>query len=499
MSMRPRIYPKRTFLNPQIHTLSITGTRRRYVQTSKPKAATLTVPPLPETPQHTPATSLPAAHEPPLACLPLENVIRTYLITRVSSSPALWAVFFWGLQLLATPKTALLDPDKNRVLNWVLKKTFYSQFCAGENGAEVARTTRSVKGVGYHGIILEYALEVLLDGIENGPVPGADSAETKREIEEWRRGMLQTVEMAGPGEFAALKWSGLGRHALHLLKQNQPPTPLMDSAIREVCDAAAAKNLALLPGAEEEITNAGIDTWTLALERHYNRHEAGATIMYNTYQAYLKSTPGKLAHHLADAQKHGYTLGVKLVRGAYLSSEPKSQVFPTKAETDRVYNSLAESLLRRRHGEVLRPVPGAGNDSSSFPHVALVLATHNAESVRRAQEIRNRQVAAAEPRVALAYAQLMGMADEVGCELVRAGKVAAAEQAARGVYGPLWRTVDVPRAYKCLCWGTAGECLQFLLRRAAENKDAAARTATTRRAMAGEIKRRVRVALRLAS
>lgn len=199
--MKPRIYPVRPLLKPHVLVLSI---NRRYVQSSKPKAATIAVPPLPETPRHTPAHAA-VAHQPPLAYLPLKNVIRTYLITRISSSPALWGIFFWGLQLLATPKTALLDPDKNRALNWVLKKTFYSQFCAGENGAEVAETTKAVKGVGYHGIILEYALEVLLDGIEHGPVPGADSPETKREIEEWRRGMLYTVEMAGPGEFAALK------------------------------------------------------------------------------------------------------------------------------------------------------------------------------------------------------------------------------------------------------------------------------------------------------
>lgn len=269
----------------------------------------------------------------------------------------------------------------------------------------------------------------------------------------------------------------------------------MDSVIREVCDAAAAKNVALLPGAEEEITNAGIDTWTLDLERQYNRIESGQTIMYNTYQVYLKSTPEKLAHHLADAQKHGYTLGVKLVRGAYLASEPPSQVCSSKAETDRVYNSIAESLLRRQYGDVLQPAPGV--DGGNFPQVSLVLATHNAESVRRAQAIRNEQVAAGEPRIKLAYAQLMGMADEVGCQLVQAGKLATTEQESRDAYGPLWRKVDVHKAYKCLCWGTAGECLQFLLRRAAENKDAATRTETTRRAMAGEIRRRIRAALRL--
>lgn len=294
------------------------------------------------------------------------------------------------------------------------------------------------------------------------------------------------------------RWSGLGRYALHLLKQNKPPTPHMESVLHEVCDAAAAKNLALLPGAEEEITNAGIDSWTLALERKYNRYKSGQTIMYNTYQAYLKSTPAKLARHIADAHRHGYTLGVKLVRGAYLASEPKSQVCSSKAETDRVYNSLAESLLRRRYGPVLHPAEDAVGENA-LPPIALVLATHNAESIRMAQGIRNEQVAAGEARIKLAYAQLMGMADEVGCELVQAGKQATAEQEASGTYGPLWRKADVPKAYKCLCWGTAGECLQFLLRRAAENKDAATRTATSRRAMARELKRRLRVALRLTS
>lgn len=197
--MRPRICSPHPVPKPLTQPLSFYGGRHRYVHSSNPSAATLAVSPLPETPR------TPVPHEPPLAGLPLTNVLRTYLITRLSSSPVLWALGFQGLKLLVNPRIALLDPDKNRALNWVLKKTFYSQFCAGENGTEVAQTTKAVKSVGYHGIILEYALEVLLDGIANGPVPAADSAETRREIEEWRRGMLQTVDMAGPGEFAALK------------------------------------------------------------------------------------------------------------------------------------------------------------------------------------------------------------------------------------------------------------------------------------------------------
>ena len=77
----------------------------------------------------------------------------------------------------------------------------------------------------------------------------------------------------------------------------------MERAILEACDAAAAKKVALLPGAEEEVTNAGIDQWTLKLQQHYNKAEPGRVIMYGTYQAYLKSTPAKLARHLALARR----------------------------------------------------------------------------------------------------------------------------------------------------------------------------------------------------
>jgi len=47
-------------------------------------------------------------------------------------------------------------------------------------------------------------------------------------------------------------------------------------------------------------------------------------------------------------------------------------------------------------------------------------------------------------------------------------------------------------------WGTMPQCLNYLLRRAAENKDAAGRTADTRRAMGKEVGRRIRAAVGLA-
>ena len=65
-------------------------------------------------------------------------------------------------------------------------------------------------------------------------------------------------------------------------------------------------------------------------------------LLFNTYQAYLRRTPSYLAASLARARAHGYTLGVKLVRGAYVEIEnaqwADTQVKPpppsTNAERD---------------------------------------------------------------------------------------------------------------------------------------------------------------------
>ncbi|OCL13008.1 proline oxidase PrnD [Glonium stellatum] len=409
-----------------------------------------------------------------LARVPTSSVLRSYLITSMSSSPPLLSACFAILRRMLDSKSALMNIDKNRLLNWLLKTTFYAQFCAGESHKEVQRSTMAAKtDLGYDGIILEFALEVL-EG--EGGEATADSEATKQAIEAWRKGMLESVRMASPGDFVGLKWSGLGPYALKLLKEQRDPTPSMERAILEACDAAAAKKVALLPGAEEEVSNAGIDQWTLKLQQRYNKAEPGRAIIYSTYQAYLKSTPAKLARHLALAQRDGYTLGVKLVRGAYLASEPRHLIWSTKGETDRYYDALAESLLKRKYSEVLRPLHG----SEAFPQTDVILATHNHESVRKAQAIRNEQASRGEERVRLAYAQLQGMADEISCELVQAGKVQEAGN------------TDAPRVFKCMTWGTTTECLNYLLRRAAENKDAASRTEDTRRAMGHELWRRAK-------
>lgn len=102
--------------------------------------------------------------------------------------------------------------------------------------------------------------------------------------------------------------------------------------------------------------------------------------------------------------------------------------------------------------------------------------------MRKAEAIRHHQLLQGEPRIDMVHAQLQGMADEVSCELLQAAR--RAKEAEKGT--------DVPQAYKYLVWGTTGECLKYLLRRAQENRDAVQRTREGRNAMVGELARRMK-------
>jgi hypothetical protein len=249
----------------------------------------------------------------------------------------------------------------------------------------------------------------------------------------------------------------------------------MWSAITAACDAAAAKGVSLLPGAEEELTNPGLEKWTLELQKKYNTTDRGRAVVYITYQCYLRSINQRLAQHLETASREGYIAGVKLVRGAYLTSEPRELTFDSKEGTDAMYDACAQAVVQQQWTDAITPP----TPNTPFPKVNIVLATHNLPSILAAKSIRAEQLATSPasqlPR--LTYAQLQGMADEISQSLVQDETMKADTQA---------------KVVKCMTWGTTTECLNFLLRRAAENKEAAARTVDTRKAMGKELWRRVR-------
>lgn len=111
---------------------------------------------------------------------------------------------------LAHAQSPILNPDKNPLLRFFLKKSFYAQFCAGENAAEVRQTVGRLKNIGFTGVILGYAKEVVLEKSDAKELTianlGQESArDIEREINPWRDGTLETVRLAEPGDFVALK------------------------------------------------------------------------------------------------------------------------------------------------------------------------------------------------------------------------------------------------------------------------------------------------------
>lgn len=140
------------------------------------------------------------------------------LIATVSSHRALLTPALSILSFFAKPRPAILDVEKNPVLHAIFKKTLYNHFCAGENVKEVKSTIQQIKDMGFKGVILTYAREVVVDasteqevGVGSQEYKGKDTkTPAMREgsdagIQGWREGVIETASMLGEGDFLALK------------------------------------------------------------------------------------------------------------------------------------------------------------------------------------------------------------------------------------------------------------------------------------------------------
>jgi len=165
-------------------------------------------------------------------------------------------------------------------------------------------------------------------------------------------------------------------------------------------------------------------------------------------------------------------MGIKLVRGAYIYVEPNrgGLIHDTKPDTDSAYDQAVDMLIRG--------TPIAASDKESKPWTAeVMLATHNTHSVDKAMALYKERDHKGQPVQKLVFAQLMGMADEISMKLAREIK---------GMEGEAKNGSDVS-VYKYSVWGSLEDCLLYMLRRAEENQDAAARSRVTAGLMAREI------------
>ena len=240
--------------------------------------------------------------------------------------------------------------------------------------------------------------------------------------------------------------------------------------------------VALLLDAEQSHRQPAIDVIARELGRRYNQPASTAddpaggaalpvppAVVYNTYQMYLRGSLETLERERAAARDGGFVFAAKVVRGAYLAAERArarelAKADPVHATIERTHISYDEAVT-----QVIDAIADAdAPDAASDPGAALVVASHNADSLLGAQQhMRARGLAPGHRCVA--FAQIHGMSDNL--------------TAAAGLSGF--------NSLKLLCYGDFGEVLPWLLRRLQENQDVFGAMASQRHLFLREARRRV--------
>lgn len=144
---------------------------------------------------------------PALARLPTSSVLRSLFLGAFFSSPVLFMPGFTLLKKISTSPSYLWNPDKNPVLRAIFKPLVYNQFCAGTNPSETQAKISQIKHLGFSGVILSYGRE----GQIHEASPGSDITDRSascgdQELELWKRGNLETLDMITAGDFLGIKY-----------------------------------------------------------------------------------------------------------------------------------------------------------------------------------------------------------------------------------------------------------------------------------------------------
>lgn len=138
----PHITPSRSFQSSKASRYIHQSCRAR----NAPLAESSTLSEIPAPPPGRGTTASSASSSPPaLSLLAFPTLLRSYLVSTVSSSPLLLAPCLRFLSLLAHSTSPWLQ--RNPALQLILKQTFYKHFCAGETPAEVQRTAADLKSL----------------------------------------------------------------------------------------------------------------------------------------------------------------------------------------------------------------------------------------------------------------------------------------------------------------------------------------------------------------
>lgn len=385
------------------------------------------------------------------------------------------------------------------VTNTFIRYTFYHQFCAGETIAAI--TTRGGGGGGQHvGRIYDYAAEAdigigaHLPSSSSTTILYDDTIETLCDdnVKHFKQCIQEAAAAASskhddsslPHPYIALKMTALC-HPILLYEMtrriiNQEATSLqpmmnttpdvlsfvpdawfddhsdlkrmrhnLEQRLHDIMDDAKRYQVRILMDAEQTWYQPAINTIVPRWQHQYNTN---VPLLYQTYQMYLKDSMKQLIHDMELSRRYRYTMGMKLVRGAYMESERDyakqqqrpSPIHDTIEQTHHHYNQAIQYILshsRTNQNNMDDP------SSSRIPMIELVLATHNEESIAYAIELLRHRNHHDHRNLYICFAQLYGMMDYMTYQLIR----------------------HRYHVYKYMTYGSIDTVLPYLVRRAQEN------------------------------
>jgi proline dehydrogenase len=276
----------------------------------------------------------------------------------------------------------------------LIKSTIFEHFCGGETIEESEPAIRKL-GESHIGTILDYSIE--------GKSEEADFERTKEEI-------IRTIKRAKDDPnipFAVFKVTGIAplgtleklSKKKRLDAKGQAKCERIHNRVQEICEYAYTVGQPVFIDAEESWIQDAIDRLAAEMMAKYNRQEP---IVFNTLQMYRTDRLEYLKEARREANREGYILGAKLVRGAYMEKERAraeeqgypSPIQPDKEATDHDYDAAVDYCL------------------DHIDDVAFVAATHNEKSTQRlVRKMHDRGIDQNHPHIF--FSQLFGMSDNL--------------------------------------------------------------------------------------
>lgn len=331
----------------------------------------------------------------------------------------------------------------------LIRATVFDHFCGGVNEDDCISVIDKMYTAGVCSV-LDYSVEG--KAVENQ----FDSAKEK---------IIKLVHFCDEKEampIVVFKPTGLGRFYLFQKKGEGKPFTNEEAAewgriverYHAICKLAKAKDVEVLIDGEESWMQEAADELAEDMMKVYN---TGKPIVYNTLQTYRHDRLEYLKASHKRAKQGGYTLGYKIVRGAYMEKEREralekaydSPICKDKITTDKNFNDCLLYIME------------------NLSDISIFVGTHNEESTYLAMKIMD-DLGIDKKDNRVWFGQLYGMSDHISFNLAAQGYNVA----------------------KYLPFGPVKDVMPYLIRRAEENTSVAGQTGRELTLLKAERKRR---------